>query len=155
MQTDFHFCCISPSFLQLNAAIKNEKARKDVPFLASEFNCMTSVPFELSATRSRAPGPSYLFDDLSQVVGCRLLQRRVRLVRLEVLQPQLLADGQHVPVVLKGGHRGGECTAQAHRRLLVDADRLLEGIALDVLDQSEVERNQRHDPAGRPGCDMV
>ena len=34
--------------------------------------------------------------------------------------------------------------------LLVDADRLLERITLDVLHQSEVERDERHDPAGRP-----
>ena len=37
------------------------------------------------------------------------------------------------------------------RRLLVDADRLLERIALDVLDQGEVEGDERQDPAGRPG----
>src|SRR4029453_3380275 len=44
-----------------------------------------------------------------------------------------------------------ERPAQAHGRLLLDADRLLEGIALDVLDQGEVKRDERHDPASRPG----
>src|SRR4029450_2718997 len=92
-----------------------------------------------------------LLDDLSQVVSCRLLQWRIRYVRLEVLQPQLLADGQHVPVVLKRSKWRGERPADAHGRLLVDPYRLLEGIALDVLDQREVERSERHEPAGRSG----
>src|SRR5262249_18363189 len=30
-----------------------------------------------------------------------------------MLQPQLLADGQHVPVILEGGHRTAERTAKA------------------------------------------
>jgi hypothetical protein len=37
---------------------------------------------------------------------------------------------------------------------LLDANRLLERIALNVLDQSEVKGNQRHDPPIGPGCDM-
>ena len=37
--------------------------------------------------------------DLGQVVARRILHRRVLLVGLELLQPQRLADGQHVPVV--------------------------------------------------------
>ena len=91
-----------------------------------------------------------LFDDPTEVAGLRSLQWRVLYIRFEVLQPQLLADGQHVPVVLERGHGGGERTAQAHSRLLADPDCLLEGIAVDVLDQSEVERDERHDPSSRP-----
>jgi len=39
--------------------------------------------------------------------------------------------------------------ADAQGRLLVDTDRLLERIALDVLDEREVERHERHDPTRR------
>src|SRR5580698_6391823 len=66
-------------------------------------------------------------------------------------QPQLLTDGQHVPVILEGSHWTAERTTEAHGGLLVDANRLLEWIALDVLDQGKVERNKRHDPTGRAG----
>ncbi len=68
-----------------------------------------------------------------------------------MLEPQLLADGQHIPVVLKRGHGGGERTAEGHGGLLIDPDGLLEGIAFDVLDQGEVEGDERHDPTGRTG----
>ena len=44
-----------------------------------------------------------------------------------------------------------ERAAKAHRRLLIEADRLLEGVALDVLHQRPVERDERQDPALRPG----
>src|SRR5215475_3420640 len=92
-----------------------------------------------------------LLQDLAEVVALGSLQRRELLERLQVLQPQLLPDRQDVPVVLEGRYRAAERTAEAHRRLLVDADRLLEGITLEVVDQGEVERDERHDPAGRPG----
>src|SRR5262245_57249156 len=64
-----------------------------------------------------------------------------------MLQPQLLADGQHVPVVLESRHRTAKRTTDANRRLLRGADRLFERIALDVLHQREVERRERQDPA--------
>ena len=41
--------------------------------------------------------------------------------------------------------------SEAHGRLLAQADRLLEGIALDVLDQGEVERDEGQYPALWPG----
>jgi len=62
-----------------------------------------------------------LFQDAAEVVALGRLQRRELLVRHQVFQPQLLADGQHIPVILEGCHGGAECTAHAHRRLLVDA----------------------------------
>src|SRR5262245_28340646 len=86
---------------------------------------------------ARVAGLLHLFEDAGQVVGLRRLERRELLVRHQVSHPQLLADGQHVPVVLERGRRSGERTANAHARLLVDADRLLEGVALDVLHQRE------------------
>jgi hypothetical protein len=38
--------------------------------------------------------------DLNEVVGFRVLQRREVYVRLQFLQPQLLSNRQHVPAVL-------------------------------------------------------
>src|SRR5213078_3431049 len=58
-----------------------------------------------------------LLQDSIQVVGRRGLHRRVGLERLEFLHPQLLADGQHVPVVLKCGHRATKRASEAHGRL--------------------------------------
>ena len=46
-----------------------------------------------------------LLHDLLQIVARRILQRRERDVALELLQPQRLADGQHVPVIVIGGGR--------------------------------------------------
>src|SRR5271157_157962 len=72
----------------------------------------TSVVQTLSSPRFQVPlMPSELFarrsllglldrlQDSVQVVGLRGLQRRERLIRHEFLFPELLADGQHVPVV--------------------------------------------------------
>src|SRR5215510_210727 len=42
-----------------------------------------------------------LLQDLTEVVALRRLQRWELLVRRQVLQPQLLADRQHVPVILE------------------------------------------------------
>ena len=77
--------------------------------------------------------------------------------RFEVLQPKLLANRKHIPVILEGRHRPPQRAAQSHGALLLgDSNGRLEGIALDVLHQGEVERNegQNTDLAG-PGCDMV
>jgi hypothetical protein len=46
-----------------------------------------------------------LLYDLLEVVACRILERRVRNIALEFLQPERLADGQHVPVVDVGCRR--------------------------------------------------
>src|SRR5262245_3590844 len=64
--------------------------------------------------------------------------------------PQLLAYGQQIEIVQEGGCRATERTTEARSRLLINADGLLEWIALDVLHESEVEGRERHDPAGRP-----
>src|ERR1700754_1200766 len=47
----------------------------------------------------------YFLHELFQVVAGRVLQRRELDVGLEVPQPKLLSDGQHVPVVDIGGRR--------------------------------------------------
>ena len=82
-------------------------------FLASTISSTDSRKsgFQLLARVTRRLGFLDILDDPTQVVGCRLLQWRVLYVRLKVLQPQLLTDGQHIPVVLKRGHGGGERTA--------------------------------------------
>src|SRR5690349_9920852 len=44
-----------------------------------------------------------LFDlghDLTQIVGLGRLERRKLCERLQVLEPQLLTDGKHIPVIL-------------------------------------------------------
>jgi hypothetical protein len=89
-----------------------------------------------------------LLHDATEIVGLRRLQRRELLERFQVLQPQLLANWQKVPVVLESGDRTAERTANAHGCLLVNADRLLERVTFDVLHQGKVERGERHDPAG-------
>src|SRR5664279_502392 len=92
-----------------------------------------------------------LLQNLIEVPGLRRLHRRKLLVRLEFLQPQQLTDGQHVPVIEEGGDGTGERAAHPVDRLLTHADRLLEWIALDVLNQGEVERDERQNPPLRPG----
>src|SRR4029077_2514476 len=89
--------------------------------------------------------------DATEVVRLGRLERRELLECLQVVEPQLLANRQHIPIVLEGGDRTAQRTAESHGRLLVDTNRLLEWVALDVLHQREVERNERHDPAGWPG----
>src|SRR5262245_20176707 len=88
-----------------------------------------AYPHRVGVTRLVARGAMRLdlLHHLTEVVGRWSLQRRELLVRQQMLEPQLLTDGQHVPVVLEGRHRTAERTAQAHRRLLVCADVLLEG----------------------------
>src|SRR6266487_1318254 len=73
-----------------------------------------------------------LFHDLVQVVARRILHWRELLVRLELLQPQLLADGQQVPVVYVSRDRPGERAAEPEIRLFLVAPRRLEWIALEV-----------------------
>src|SRR5215208_4207002 len=46
-----------------------------------------------------------LLHHLIEVVACRVLHRRKLLVGLKLLQPQRLADWQHVPIVDVGGGR--------------------------------------------------
>src|SRR5262245_66656261 len=81
-----------------------------------------------------------LIHHLREVVTRRRLHWRERLERLEPIQPKLLTDGEHVPVVHERGRRSGKRTPQAHRALHVDADSLLERVAPNVLNESEMER---------------
>src|SRR4029453_15572324 len=83
------------------------------------------------------PGRLLLLDllhDLFEVVGCWVLHRRVRDVGLELLHPQRLADGQHVPVVDVSSHWSGKSAGHAEEGLLLVTDGRFEGIALDVVD---------------------
>ena len=43
-----------------------------------------------------------LLQDLVEVIACRILHRRERLVGLELREPQRLADRQQVPIVYVG-----------------------------------------------------
>src|SRR5277367_4354153 len=52
-----------------------------------------------------------------KVIGFGSLQRRILFVRQQVPQPQLLADGQHVPVVLERSHWTAKCPTKTHGRL--------------------------------------
>src|ERR1700754_2184635 len=83
-----------------------------------------------------------LLQDPTEVVTFGSLQRRIFFVTEQMFQPQLLTDGQHVPVIQEGRGRTAERTTDGQSGLLVDADRLFEGIALDVLDQGKVEWNE-------------
>src|SRR5215510_11923945 len=55
-----------------------------------------------------------LVHDLAQVVAFWCLERWELLVRLEVLQPHLLTNGQKVEIVLKRGHWLAYRTADYH-----------------------------------------
>src|SRR5262245_36594393 len=60
----------------------------------------------------RGPGGRLLdlLHDAAEIVALGWLERRELLERLQVFHPQLLADGQHVPVVLERGCGGTERT---------------------------------------------
>ena len=60
-----------------------------------------------------------LLHDLFQVVAGRVLQRRELDVALEMHQPELLADGQHVPVIDIGGRRRSNRSGHTEQRLLL------------------------------------
>ena len=62
-----------------------------------------------------------------EVVARRRLQRRELLVGLELLQPQQLADGQHVPVVQISGARAARAPPIAKAGLLICPDGIFEG----------------------------
>src|SRR5882762_9039741 len=94
-----------------------------------------------------------LLQDLIEVVARRILHGRERLVGLELLQPQHLADGQDVPVVDVRATRGVKCAAVADYGLRVGADSRLEGITLDVGDLGPVKGCGPHQPAGRAVAD--
>ena len=68
-----------------------------------------------------------------------------------MLQPQLLTDGQQVPIVKIGSAWCRECAANSQGGFLIGTDRLLKGIALDILDYGPMEIDERFDPSGRPG----
>src|SRR5262245_40468647 len=74
-----------------------------------------------------------LLDDLIKVPALGALKRRKRFVALQLLEPQLLADGQNVPVVYPRRDRPGDRTSKRKRsRLVPFAYRRLEWIALEV-----------------------
>src|SRR5262245_28013305 len=87
-----------------------------------------------------------LIHHLREVVARRGLQRRKRLERLEPLEPQLLADGQHVPVVQEGRRRSAQRASHGHSALRIETNSLLERVAPHVLHQREMERDERQNP---------
>src|SRR5207253_9983418 len=91
-----------------------------------------------------------LIHDLRQVVARRILQGRELLVGLELLEPQLLADGQQVPVVYVSRDRPGERAAEPEIRLFLRAPPHLEWIALEVYHAGcELGLDSRGDEARR------
>src|SRR5262245_49358051 len=91
-----------------------------------------------------------LLRDLLQVPARRVLKRRELFLALELLEPQLLADGQNVPVVYPSRNRPGDRPGVRKRSCLVPfAYRNLEWIALEVdnaghelgLDSRDIEAN--------------
>ncbi len=56
----------------------------------------------------------HLLQNAVQVVAFRSLQRRELLERIELLHPQQLADGEHVPVVQVSCDWRGKCATQGH-----------------------------------------
>src|SRR6478609_8810824 len=67
----------------------------------------------------------HLRQDRREVVALRILQRWVSHVGLELLQPHLLSDGQHVPVVHIRVAGGSQRSADGKHRLLHVAHGLL------------------------------
>ncbi|MET0743381.1 MAG: arylsulfatase, partial [Microvirga sp.] len=63
------------------------------------------------------PVTGYIYDwnilPLGQAVGRRGLQRRIRPIAFQFLQPKCLADRNHIPIVDIGGHRSSKCAALA------------------------------------------
>ena len=112
-------------------------------------------------TSSRCPVVAVCFLTCSrtcvEVVARRVLQRRERPCRTRAPSATALADRQHVPVVDDRRCTGPPSAPPRPSSVFcVDADRLLERIALDVVDLGPVERDQRQDPARpAPGCDIV
>jgi hypothetical protein len=107
--------------------------------------------------RSRVSGPSSWQFCFASVPSEDLHQRTLRggvrqcvvlgsTERFEPLEPKLLSKRQQVPVILERGYRSRERTANAHGALLRDTDCLLEWITSNVVNQGEVERDERQYP---------
>src|SRR5262245_56617601 len=73
-----------------------------------------------------------LFHDLIQVIARGVLEWRERLIGRELLEPQVLADGQQVPVVYVTRDRPAERAAEPGIRLFLLAPPRLEWIAFEV-----------------------
>src|SRR5215831_737703 len=97
------------------------------------------------------PGRLDLIHYLAKIVARWRLHRRELPQSLEPFEPELLAEGQHIPVILICGRRSSKRASDAHGCFLGGADCLLEWIALDILNQSPVERYEGQYPALCPG----
>src|SRR5262245_50277531 len=101
-----------PSFLCSERLFLFDAVRASVP---------NGPPASPTASRLLArvshSGPDLLCD-LIQVPALGALKGRELFVALELLEPQRLADGQHVPVVDISRNRPGERTRVAETRLL-------------------------------------
>src|SRR5262249_24817362 len=95
------------------------------------------------------PAAFELVHHLREVVARWRLQRWERLEGLEPLEPQLLADRQHVPVVEVGGRGSRNSASDTVGCLLGCAYCLLERVAPDVLHQRPVEGDEWQNPTLR------
>ena len=135
------------------SSLLNRKTRENL--YARRFEAVRGRPLLGARIRfaqlfARATGRLHvlnLLHDLLQVVAGRILQRREVDVGLKLLQPQRLADGQHVPVIDIGGGGRSKRPAHTEERLVLRTDRSLEGIALDVDDLGPVIGNHAVDEA--------
>src|SRR5262249_59846156 len=73
-----------------------------------------------------------LLHDLIEIVARRILQRWEVDVGLKFLEPQRLAHGQEVPVILVSGDGPGKRSPCTHKRFDLLANGSLEGIASHV-----------------------
>ena len=116
----------------MQCPIRHLRAVADAPPLVRPLDRQRQL-FARVTARLHVPD---LLNDLVQIVARRILQRREVDVGLELLQPQRLAHGQEVPVILVSGDSSGERSAYPHESLDLLANGSLEGLAPDVDDLS-------------------
>jgi hypothetical protein len=75
-----------------------------------------------------------LIHDLSEIVARWSLHRRELFQAFEPFQPELLANRQHIPIVNISSRGSGERAANAKSSLHIETSRLLERVALDIVD---------------------
>ena len=82
------------------------------PLFQAARSVLTSCPACRSFAHTLCPHLLNLLQHLGEVVARRILQRREFDVGRELLQPQLLTDRKHVPIIEICGAGGGEGTAE-------------------------------------------
>src|SRR5215471_2072713 len=89
-------------------------------FLESAAGARCGAPATPRPLFACVTGRLHFFDllhDLIEIVTRRILQWRVVDVGLQLLQPQRLADRQHVPVILVSGGRRSNRSTHSHESL--------------------------------------